>query len=638
MSAPDDLDRLRQGLGQGAPAPDPAARARALSLALESFDTHQALGRTARHGRNRPAGAGFLAGVRKMLDRLTSRAALGATASLAVLAIGGWLVTGPRAPVTPPPGAEQAPALETAIATVPEAKQLAPQPEAPARLVAPAAPAAPMTAQDAATQGAMAPARAQPQPSPMPATGDAAGDRFAQFDPNPLKVTAEAPVSTFSVDVDTASWSWVRGALNLGQMPDPASVRLEEMVNYFSYDYPAPEAGAAPFRPSVAVFPTPWNPGTRLVRIGLQGRLMPAEARPPVNLVFLIDTSGSMQGPDRLGLLKYAFRQLLGQLRDTDKVAIVAYAGSAGEVLPPTPATDRAAIVAALDGLNAGGSTAGGAGLDLAYRLAERMGGKGSVNRVVLATDGDFNVGLSDPDALAGYVAEKRQTGVYLSVLGFGRGNLDDAVMQSLAQNGNGTAAYIDNASEARKVLADQAGGALFPIAGDVKVQVEWNPAVVAEYRLLGYETRALAREDFADDKVDAGDIGAGHQVTALYEITPVGSPARLTDPLRYAPAPTGGPVAEAGWLRLRYKAPGETVSALIEAPIPAQDTEADEDARFAAAIAGFAQLLTGGRYLRDWGWDQAVTLAEGARGADPFGYRAEAARLMRAAQGIAAR
>jgi len=438
----------------------------------------------------------------------------------------------------------------------------------------------------------------------------------------------------------------VRGALNLGQMPDPASVRLEEMVNYFPYAYQTPHEGEAPFRASVSLFETPWNAGTRLVRIGLQGRPMPTGARPPVNLVFLIDTSGSMQGPDRIGLLKYAFRQLLGQLGDADKVAIVAYAGSAGEVLAPTPASDRATILTALDGLNAGGSTAGGAGLELAYKLAERMGGKGSVNRVVLATDGDFNVGLSDPATLAGYVADKRQTGVYLSVLGFGRGNLDDAVMQSLAQNGNGTAAYIDSAAEARKVLADQAGGAMFPIAGDVKVQVEWNPAVVAEYRLLGYETRALAREEFADDVVDAGDIGAGHQVTALYEITPVGSPARLTDPLRYAPAPpnvTGGgtesgPVAEAGWLRLRYKAPGEQVSALIEAPIPAQEGEADEDARFAAAIAGFAQLLTGGRYLRGWGWADAIGLAEGARGADAHGYRAEAVRLMRVAEGLADR
>ena len=641
MTAPDDLDRLRDALQGGAPPPDPAARAEALRRAMESFDARQDLGRAVRQGRNRSKGAGTLAGVRDMLNRLTSRAALAATSSLAVVAIGAFLVTRPEAPApqappvaatAPVPAPTPAPAAQPAAKAAPEATAPLPPPMSAAPMatlsdtaaVAGAAAVASMPATDAARLAA---------PAPEPG-----GDRFAAYDPNPLKVTAEAPVSTFSVDVDTASWAWVRASLNLGQLPDPAAVRLEEMVNYFPYAYPAPEAGAAPFRPDIAVMPTPWNSGTRLVRIALQGRLPEPVARPPVNLVFLVDTSGSMAGPDRLGLLKYAFRQLLGQLGDADKVAIVAYAGSAGEVLAPTPATDRATILAALDSLKAGGSTAGGAGLDLAYRLAERMGGKGAVNRVVLATDGDFNVGPSDPAALAAYVAEKRQSGIYLSVLGFGRGNLDDAVMQALAQNGNGVAAYIDTAAEARKVLADQAGAALFPIANDVKVQVEWNPAVVAEYRLLGYETRGLAREDFADDKVDAGDIGAGHQVTALYEITPVGSPARLTDPLRYGTPPAGGPQDEAGWLRLRYKAPGETVSALIEAPIPADVADADEDARFAAAIAGFAQLLTGGRYLQGWTWDQAIALADGAKGTDPFGYRAEAVRVMQIARGLAPR
>ena len=624
MSARDDLDRLRDALRQGAPAPDRGARAAALARAMESFDAHQDLRRAARFRQDRQRKAGLLSGVRGMFDRLTSRAALAATSSLAVMAVGAFLVTRPDGPV---------------VVAVPEADlAVAPQAAAPlARKAAPEALSAPML--DGAVGAVAGAASVGLVPAPHLAMfPEPAGDRFAAFEPTGVKVAAEAPVSTFSVDVDTASWAWVRGALRLGQMPDPASVRLEEMVNYFPYAYPAPAAGEAPFRAAVSVMPTPWNTGTRLVRIGLQGRALPEGARPPLNLVFLIDTSGSMQGPDRLGLLKYAFRQLLGALGPQDKVAIVAYAGSAGEVLAPTPASERATILAALDGLDAGGSTAGGEGLQLAYRLAERMGGKGSVNRVVLATDGDFNVGLSDPTALADFVAERRKSGVYLSVLGFGRGNLDDALMQALAQNGNGVAAYVDTAAEARKVLVDQAAGALFPIAGDVKVQVEWNPAVIAEYRLLGYETRALAREDFADDTVDAGDIGAGHQVTALYEITPVGSPARLTDPLRYAPVPEGGAPDEAGWLRLRYKAPGESVSALIEAPIPAVAAEADEDARFAAAIAGFAQLLTGGRHLRGWDWDAAIALADGARGPDPFGYRVEAVELMRIARDIAVR
>lgn len=635
MSAPDDLDRLRDALRQGAPAPDPAARAAALARAMESFDAHQDLRRAARSRQDRQRKAGLLSGVRGMFDRLTSRAALAATSSLAVVAVGAFLVTRDQAPA-PVVVAEPEPAAVAGTGAVAPSAPLADA--APmVRQAAPEALVAPMAEPSASAKAVAVEGLVMPAPSPQPMRmDDAAGDRFAAFDAAGLQVVAEAPVSTFSVDVDTASWAWVRGALRLGQLPDPASVRLEEMVNYFPYAYPAPEAGAAPFRADVAVMPTPWNAGTRLVRIGLQGRALPEGARPPLNLVFLIDTSGSMQGPDRLGLLKYAFRQLLGSLGPQDKVAIVAYAGSAGEVLAPTPASDRGAILAALDGLQAGGSTAGGEGLQLAYRLAERMGGKDAVNRVVLATDGDFNVGLSDPGALADFVAERRKSGVYLSVLGFGRGNLDDALMQALAQNGNGVAAYVDTAAEARKVLVDQAAGALFPIAGDVKVQVEWNPAVVAEYRLLGYETRALAREDFADDAVDAGDIGAGHQVTALYEITPVGSPARLTEALRYAAPPEGTATDEAGWLRLRYKAPGESVSALIEAPIAAAAAEADEDARFAAAIAGFAQLLTGGRYLRGWDWDAAIALAEGARGADPFGYRAEAVEMMRIARDLA--
>ncbi|WP_370739203.1 vWA domain-containing protein [Roseisalinus antarcticus] len=460
-------------------------------------------------------------------------------------------------------------------------------------------------------------------------------EAFANAAPSDLKITAEAPVSTFSIDVDTASWSIVRSSLMRGELPPPAAVRIEEMINYFPYAYPAPGDGA-PFRAELGVIETPWNAGTRLVRIGLQGELPELDARPPLNLVFLIDTSGSMDAADKLPLLRQSFRLMLSELRPEDEVAIVAYAGSAGRVLDPTPAGDRQAILDALDRLSAGGSTNGQGGLQQAYAVAEGMADEGEVSRILLATDGDFNVGLSDPSALTDYVGEKRRTGTYLSVLGFGRGNLDDATMQALAQNGNGTAAYIDTLNEAQKVLVDQLSGALFPIADDVKIQVEFNPATVAEYRLIGYETRALRREDFNNDAVDAGELGAGHSVTALYEITPVGSDARLTDPLRYAPAEAKGTDAsdEYGFLRLRYKVPGEDESRLIETPIPSE-LSADENASFAAAIAGFGELLRGSDYLGDWSYAAAIELAGANQGADTFGYRSEAVRLMRLAQSL---
>lgn len=471
---------------------------------------------------------------------------------------------------------------------------------------------------------------AQPEPNT---------EAFPEADSNPVKIVAEEPVSTFSTDVDTASYAVVRSSLMAGYLPPPDAVRVEEMVNYFPYAYPAPAAGEAPFRPTVSLAATPWNDGTRLLRIGIQGALPATDARPPLNLVFLIDTSGSMEDPNKLPLLKQSFRLMLGQLRAEDQVAIVTYAGSAGQVLAPTPASDQAAVMAALDNLAAGGSTAGQEGLQQAYSVAEGMAADGEVTRILLATDGDFNVGISDPAALTDYIARKRDTGTYLSVLGFGRGNLDDATMQALAQNGNGTAAYIDTLSEAQKVLVDQLTGALFPIADDVKVQVEFNPAVVAEYRLIGYETRALAREDFNNDKVDAGDIGAGLQVTALYEVTPVGSPAILSDPLRYqtaTDAPERAPgTMELGFLKLRYKAPGDATSRLIELPIPTEPTAPDDDFRFAAAVAGMGQLLTEAKYLNDWGWDDAIALANAAKGTDDFGYRAEAVQLMRLAESL---
>ncbi len=479
--------------------------------------------------------------------------------------------------------------------------------------------------------------------APRPRPADA--EDFANEDASPVRVVAEEPVSTFSVDVDTASYSVVRTWLNeWGELPDPDAVRIEELVNYFPYAYEPPGERGGPFRPTVTVSETPWNPDTLLMHIGIQGRQPETDDRPPLNLVFLLDTSGSMDDPKKLPLLVQSFRLMLGQLDEADEVAIVTYADSARRVLDATPATDRGAILAALEQLHAGGSTAGAEGIQLACATAEGMAAEGEVSRVILATDGDFNVGIHDPEELEAFIARKRDGGVYLSVLGFGRDNFDDATMQALAQNGNGQAAYIDTLAEAQKVLVDQLVGTLFPIANDVKIQVEFNPAAVAEYRLIGYETRALRREDFSNDRVDAGEIGAGHAVTALYEVTPVGSPAVLHEPLRYASRPAEPPVAaesraaadELAFLRIRYKEPGVAASELIERPVRRDAGAGGEDQRFAAAIAGFGQLLRDGAYLGDWSWADAIALAEANAGGDRFGYRREAVTLMRLAESLA--
>ncbi|MEE8455683.1 MAG: VWA domain-containing protein, partial [Limibaculum sp.] len=352
---------------------------------------------------------------------------------------------------------------------------------------------------------------------------DQGRDNFAEIEANPVKVTAEEPVSTFSIDVDTASYSFMRKALMQGVLPQKDSVRIEEMINYFPYAYQGPSSRETPFRADVQIIPTPWNSQTRLMRIGIKGYALAADEKPRANLVFRIDSSGSINAPDKLPLLINSFRLLLDALDADDTVAIVTYAGSAGTVLEPTKVAEAGKILAALEQLHSGGSTAGAEGIRQAYRLAEQSFDAEGVNRVILATDGDFNVGITDMDELQGFVERKRETGVLLSVLGFGRGNYNDALMQALAQNGNGQAIYIDTLNEARKALVEEAGSTLFPIAKDVKIQIEFNPATVAEYRLIGYETRLLAREDFNNDRVDAGEIGSGHTVTALYEITPVG-------------------------------------------------------------------------------------------------------------------
>lgn len=623
----DDLDRMQDALRRATPEPDPKLKAANLALARKNFATRQGSAQPLRQTSERPR-TGPFRGLKTMIMQMNLRGALTATTALAALGIVATLpdwqnVMPPRSTAVPEATVSTGGTADSSAVDMAVVNEAAPQ----SRQMAPAV-------------GLQALTEAAPVtlPAPLPEPGwvqEGNSEDFANAPTNPLKVTAEDPVSTFSVDVDTASYAIVRSSLRRGQLPPSEAVRIEEMLNYFPYDYPAPEAGGAPFLPSVSVMPTPWNADTQLVRIALQGERPVDQSRPPLNLVFLIDTSGSMQSPDKLPLLKQAVSLMLPQLTAADEVAIVAYAGSAGQVLEPTSADDASAIRAALDRLEAGGGTAGEAGLREAYALAEAMTQEGEVSRVLLATDGDFNIGLSDPEDLKNYVADKRDTGVYLSVLGFGRGNLDDATMQALAQHGNGQAGYIDTLGEAQKVLVDQLTGTLYPIADDVKVQVEFNPAQVAEYRLIGYETRALRREDFNNDQVDAGDIGAGHQVTALYEITPVGSPARLTEPLRYGEqTATPADSDELGYVSLRYKRPGADNSVLLEQPI-SSSVQANGEARFAAAIAGFGQLIQGGTYLGDWSYDEAIALANDARGDDPFGYRTEAVQLMRLAQSL---
>ena len=485
-------------------------------------------------------------------------------------------------------------------------------------------------------------------PLPVPAVGPRAGmvetERYPHAVQNPVKRVAEEPVSTFSTDVDTAAYANVRRFLNEGQRPPRDAVRVEELINYFDYGYAAPRSRAEPFAPYVAVAPAPWSRDHQILHIGLQGYDLPRTEQPPLNLVFLIDTSGSMSSEDRLPLAKKALGLLIDQLGPRDRVSMVAYAGSAGAVLSPTDGREKLKMRCALGALHSGGSTAGGQGLALAYALAQQNFDPKAVNRVILMTDGDFNVGVADPEKLKDFVAEKRRTGVYLSVYGFGRGNYNDTMMQALAQNGNGTAGYIDTLSEGRKAFRKDFTGSLFPIADDVKVQVEFNPAAVSEYRLIGYETRLLNREDFNNDRVYAGEVGSGLSVTALYEITPAGA-RPSSDPLRYGRRPgsqttRGSPApAEIAFLKIRYKPPGGRDSRLFTRPITRADTYASlgaapEPTRWAIAVAGFGQRLRDDPWVGDaFGWAQVIDLAQGARGPDPYGLRAEFVQLARAAQ-----
>lgn len=471
-------------------------------------------------------------------------------------------------------------------------------------------------------------------------------DRFDSTKPNPVKLAAQEPVSTFSIDTDTASYAFVRKMLTSGVLPQPNAVRIEELINYFDYDYKVPTDRSKPFEPTVALYPTPWNPDTRLLHIAIKGYDIAPTSKPRANLVFLIDVSGSMESADKLPLLKDSLSMLVDTLSPDDRVGIVVYAGAAGVVLEPTEVREKGRIRAVLGRLQAGGSTAGGEGIKLAYDLAQEHFDAKGVNRVILATDGDFNVGITDTNELKGFIERMRKTGIYLSVLGFGAGNLNDSLMQALAQNGNGNASYIDTLNEARKVLVDEATSTLFPIANDVKIQVEFNPERVAEYRLIGYETRMLRREDFNNDSVDAGEVGAGHAVTALYEIAFTDGPGRLVDDLRYGDkrteAKASGKPSEIGFLKIRYKLPGENTSRLITRPIAKGDeyasvATAPADMRFAAAVAAYGQILRGDPYTKTFTMDDVTALAMGAKGQDPYGIRAEFVNLARMAKSAAA-
>jgi Ca-activated chloride channel family protein len=481
-------------------------------------------------------------------------------------------------------------------------------------------------------------ARVMPRPF-LPPVRDT--EKYPGAVANPVKRVADEPVSTFSIDVDTAAYANVRRFLNDGQSPPRDAVRVEELINYFDYGYDKPASAQTPFRPTVAVVPSPWSKDRQLLHIGVQGYAAPRAGQPPLNLVFLVDTSGSMSGADRLPLAKKALNVLIDQLRPQDRVSIVAYAGSAGAVLSPTDGRSKLKMRCALTALQSGGSTAGGQGLELAYALAKQNLDRKAVNRVILMTDGDFNVGIADPSRLKDFVADQRKSGVYLSVYGFGRGNYNDTMMQALAQNGNGTAAYVDSLQEARKLLRDDFESALFPIADDVKIQVEFNPAKVAEYRLIGYETRLLNREDYNNDQVDAGEVGSGAAVTAIYEITPAGA-RPSSDPLRYGatPPPAAGG-SELAFLKIRYKPPGGSTSKLIERPIGAGDVRpslaaAPESTRFAVAVAAYGQKLRGDPWIdAGFDWDAVTGLAQGARGEDPYGLRAEFVQLARAAKDV---
>lgn len=464
-------------------------------------------------------------------------------------------------------------------------------------------------------------------------------ENYQAIKTNRIVVAAHEPTSTFSIDVDSGSYANMRRFLNAGTLPPQDALRVEELINYFSYDYPIPDISAQPFSVSTELSATPWNPKTHLLHVGLKGYEIDAHERPSANLVFLIDVSGSMSSPNKLGLLKPALRMLSNSLTEKDSLSIVVYAGASGVALEPTAGDNSKAIASAINNLQAGGSTNGRAGIELAYDMAARNFTADGINRVILATDGDFNVGLSDVEMLKSLIERKRQSGIALTTLGFGTGNYNDHLMEQLANVGNGTYAYIDTLNEARKVLSDEVTSTLLTIAKDVKIQIEFNPAVVSEYRLIGYENRHLQNEDFANDKIDAGEIGAGHTVTALYEIALVGSGGERNSLTRYTNVNSAERLSdEVAQLRLRYKAPAGDKSKLVSRLVLLDDIVQNSDNttdnfRFSAAVAAFGQLLRDEKYMNEFDLKAVADLGLSAKGYDEFGYRQEFTNLVRLAR-----
>lgn len=464
-------------------------------------------------------------------------------------------------------------------------------------------------------------------------------ETYKAIDESGFKSTAKDPVTTFSADVDKASYSNVRRMINYGQKPDEDAVRIEELINYFDYNYAPPSEGSkTPLNATTTLSSCPWNPDNYLLRVGLQAKKIDLAKAPPSNIVFLIDTSGSMDEPNKMPLLKASFKLLLDNLRPEDRIAIVVYASQTGIALPSTPAKEKEKISKVIDDLVASGSTAGGAGLQTAYEVAEKNFLPKGNNRIILATDGDFNVGISSRDELQRLVEEKRNNGIYISVLGYGMGNYRDDMAETIANKGNGNYAYIDNFTEAKKVLVNEFGGTLYTVAKDVKLQLEFNPQYVKEYRLVGYENRALANEDFEDDKKDAGEIGAGHTVTALYELIP--AKGATTDGLRYQKQVKEGFANELAFLKIRYKDPVVKDAKSVEesTPIPfslTDLTQTDDDYRFAAAVAEWGMLLRNSKYKAKSSYKQVIDLAKNAIGKDEEGYRKEFIRLVELSEKI---
>ena len=475
---------------------------------------------------------------------------------------------------------------------------------------------------------------------PQPIIEESNRENYAHFKDNQVKLAQNDPVSTFSIDVDTGAYSNMRRMLTQGIIPPQDAIRVEELVNYFSYDYPAPKSTEQPFSITTELAPSPWNNNAQLLHIGIQGYEVDNSKRPATNLVFLVDVSGSMNSPDKLGLLKSSFKLLTKNLTKNDRVAIVVYAGAAGAVLDSTSGDKKSKIIQALDKLNAGGSTNGAAGINLAYQIAEENLIENGINRVIIATDGDFNVGTTNFEQLKELAERKRESGVSLTTLGFGSGNYNDALMEQLADAGNGNYAYIDTLKEANKVLVEEMSSTLMTIAKDVKIQIEFNPLIVSQYRLIGYENRVMNNEDFNNDKIDAGEIGAGHSVTALYEVVLNGKKGWV-EPLKYKnQSNTRSFSNELATLKVRYKQPDGDVSNLIVKTINNNQlienlNNTSNNFKLSAAVAGFGQLLRGGKMTQSFSYSDVQQLAKQTMQNDNFGYRGEFLQLVSLAKSL---